>query len=162
MWDLSLVDPDNRRPVDYAPRPELLHGLDKVDVSELIKNWRDGRIKMLVTRAILRHRREHPELFRTGSYVPLKIEGEQADRFVAFLRQVGDEQLIVIAAIRLGPDGTLEKMGQGTRVVLPEGAFENLANLLTSKTVNVGGGRLDVVESLGGFPVAVLSSAPSS
>jgi (1->4)-alpha-D-glucan 1-alpha-D-glucosylmutase len=157
MWDLSLVDPDNRRPVDYAPRPELLAGLDKAAMPKLIENWRDGRIKMLVTRAILRHRRAHPELFRNGSYVPLTLEGEQADRFVAFLRQEGEEQLIVIAAIRLGPDAALEKMGQATRVVLPEGVAGNLSNLFTSKKVTAGKGQLDVAGVLDGLPVAVLS-----
>jgi (1->4)-alpha-D-glucan 1-alpha-D-glucosylmutase len=156
MWDLSLVDPDNRRLVDYAPRPEWLRGVETTGVPSLVKNWRDGRIKMLVTREILQYRREHPKLFKNGSYVPLKLEGEQADRFIAFLRQHNEEQLLVIAAIRLGADAALEKMGQGTRVVLPENGGVTWKNVLTSQPVSANKGRLDVATALQGLPVAVL------
>ena len=95
-------------------------------------------------------------LFRNGSYVPLALEGEQDDRFVAFLRQEGEEQFIVIAAIRLGPEGALEKLGQGTRVVLPEDVSGDLKNLFTSKKVTAGKGQLEIAETLDGLPIAVL------
>jgi (1->4)-alpha-D-glucan 1-alpha-D-glucosylmutase len=159
LWDFSLVDPDNRRPVDYAPRPELLRGLAATGAADLMKNWRDGRIKLHVTRAILRWRREHPELFRTGSYTPLALEGEQAGRFVAFLREKDGEKLLVIAAVRLGPDAALEKLGQGTRVVLPDGVAGPFRNLLTSGKLDVNEGQLDITPALDGLPVAVLATA---
>jgi (1->4)-alpha-D-glucan 1-alpha-D-glucosylmutase len=158
MWDLSLVDPDNRRLVNYAPRPEWMSGLEKASAPQLLKTWRDGRIKMHVTRTLLRHRREHPTLFREGSYTPLTLEGEQADRFVAFLRQHGDERLIVIAAIRLGPDAAPEKMGEETRVVLPDNAPGVWSNLLCEGKSSAIDRQLDVAEVQGGFPVAVLYS----
>jgi (1->4)-alpha-D-glucan 1-alpha-D-glucosylmutase len=159
LWDFSLVDPDNRRPVDYAPRAELLRGLDAAGAPDLMTNWRDGRIKLHVTRAILRWRREHAELFRTGGYVPLALEGEQAGRFVAFLREKDRKKLLVIAAIRLGPDAALAKLGHGTRVVLPEGVSGPFRNLLTSGKLEVKGGKFDIAPALAGLPVAVLAMA---
>ena len=158
LWDFSLVDPDNRRPVDYAPRPHLLHGLDQAAAPHLLENWRDGRIKLHVTRAILRHRREHPALFREGTYTPLALEGEQAGRFIAFLRRHENESLVVIAAIRLGPDAAVGKLGQGTCLVLPEGAPVAWTNLFTRGSTSASGNRLDLASALGGLPVAVLKS----
>ena len=78
LWDFSLVDPDNRRPVDYASRAEILNTMlpmleDRADdldrqVADLLAHAIDGRIKMYVTARLLRHRRSHPELFKLGSY----------------------------------------------------------------------------------------------
>lgn len=160
LWDFSLVDPDNRRSVDYAPRLDLLHELEQAAIPALMENWRDGRIKMHLTRAILRHRREHAELFKSGSYVPLEIEGDQAGRFVAFIREHGGQRLVVVAAIRLGSNAALEKVGEGTRVVLPESSASTVwRNLLTSQSVAMDKGRIDVAGAFCGLPVAVLVSA---
>ena len=158
LWDFSLVDPDNRRLVDYAPRPDLLHGLDEAIPSQLLENWRDGRIKLHVTSAILRHRREHPALFRDGAYMPLALEGEQAGRFIAFLRQYEKEWLVVVVAIRLGPDADLARMGQGTRVVLPAGAPGAWTNILARQGLKANEGRLELASALGGLPIAVVKS----
>jgi (1->4)-alpha-D-glucan 1-alpha-D-glucosylmutase len=158
LWDFCLVDPDNRRLVDYAPRSGLLHGLDEADPAELLENWRDGRIKLHVTREILRHRREHPVLFREGAYVPLAVEGEQAESFIAFMRRHGNDRLIVIATIRLGPDADLAKLGQGTRVVLPEGEPTAWNNLFTRQSAPANDGRLEIASALAGLPVSVLKS----
>jgi (1->4)-alpha-D-glucan 1-alpha-D-glucosylmutase len=103
LWDLSLVDPDNRRPVDYAHRRELLATLEQCSLDDLLGSWTDGRIKLHVIRSILRHRREHPELFSRGAYTPISVSGEQGGRVVAFLRQEGAEQLLVVALRHLGP-----------------------------------------------------------
>ena len=67
IWDFSLVDPDNRRPVDYAHRRKLLDSLDGVTPEELLQNWADGRIKLFVTQRLLRFRRDHPALFQQGN-----------------------------------------------------------------------------------------------
>ena len=129
LWDLSLVDPDNRRPVDYAPLPEILRDLDSVGLPKLLETWRDGRIKLHVTRVLLRYRREHAALFRAGVYVPLELEGDQSDRFVAFLRRHASEWVLVLVPIRLGPDANLATAGQGTRVILPGDAPGGWVNL---------------------------------
>jgi len=108
LWDFSLVDPDNRRPVDFALRQKLLPDIDKPSIHALLKSWKDGRIKMRIIHAILQHRRSHPELFSRGSYVPVEITGLHADHFISFLRQDGPEKLLVIALIRLGENETVK------------------------------------------------------
>lgn len=110
LWDFSLVDPDNRRPVDYALRMRLLDGLepwlggtgpkaatDGVDtVAEMLEHWEDGRIKLLITTLGLRLRRRLRLLFLEGDYVPLEAEGERANHVVAQARQRGSEFVVAI------------------------------------------------------------------
>jgi (1->4)-alpha-D-glucan 1-alpha-D-glucosylmutase len=159
LWDLSTVDPDNRRPVDYAVREKLLGSLQSAKAADLLENWRDGRIKLHVIRTILRHRREHPALFREGGYTPLNLEGDYAKNFIAFERRQGDERLVVIAAIRLGAKVDVAKMGEGTSLALFEGAPAKWKCLLTADAVQALEGKLDVNAALGGLPVAVLSAS---
>jgi hypothetical protein len=64
LWDLSLVDPDNRRPVDYESRRRHLESMDEADPAELLEQWQDGRIKMFVIRKLLQFRRDNPELYK--------------------------------------------------------------------------------------------------
>src|SRR5262249_18314727 len=75
LWDLSLVDPDNRRPVDYSERIQLLDQFDHepgaINMHELLDHWQDGAIKLFVTAKILRYRQEHPEVFQRGEYEQL-------------------------------------------------------------------------------------------
>ena len=97
IWDLSLVDPDNRRPVDYARRREMLDSLGKATPEELLGNWRDGRIKMFLTQRLLTFRREQPELFAKGNYTPLNLIGEFAESCVAFVRAYEEKSIIVLA-----------------------------------------------------------------
>ncbi len=93
LWDLSLVDPDNRRPVDYAARQELLAN-ESADVSELLKHWEDGRIKLFITARGLKLRRQFRELFLDGEYIPLATGGAYADNVVAFARRRGEQHLL--------------------------------------------------------------------
>lgn len=105
LWDLSLVDPDNRRPVDYAKRadyltemePWLARGDRSRYVQDLLQHWEDGRIKMFLTLCGLRLRRAQPDLFLDGAYVPLAIEGEKAAHVVAWMRTYGPQAVIAIA-----------------------------------------------------------------
>ena len=76
LWDFSLVDPDNRRPVDYEARKALIENLDRRTPGDLWKNWTDGAIKMKIIQSILTFRRELPQLFTLGSYEPLEARGE--------------------------------------------------------------------------------------
>ena len=89
IWDFSLVDPDNRRPVDYVERKKMLDALKGADPGELLDNWSDGRIKLFLTHRLLTFRRENPELFRDGGYRPLGLTGEFADCCIAFARELG-------------------------------------------------------------------------
>src|SRR5438046_9279782 len=70
VWDYSLVDPDNRRPVDYKQRRDMLEALPTATIDELSRNWPDGRIKMLLTQRLMQFRRKHADLFIRGEYLP--------------------------------------------------------------------------------------------
>jgi len=110
LWSLSLVDPDNRRPVDFARRQTLLDSLaariaDRPDGleqlgAELLEAWPDGRIKLYVTQRALTLRRERERLFRSGSYTPLSASGERAEHLVGLARR-NDGQAVIVAVPRL-------------------------------------------------------------
>ena len=97
LWDFSLVDPDNRRPVDYARRAALLKGVKAAArrktrgqieyAQELVEHWPDGRIKLFVTQRTLRFRRDHYDLFTGSDYLPLEAAGARAQHLCAYLRQ---------------------------------------------------------------------------
>jgi (1->4)-alpha-D-glucan 1-alpha-D-glucosylmutase len=99
IWDFSLVDPDNRRPVDYLRRRTLLEELREhaPAARELAEHMEDGRCKLLLTWRVLELRRAHPALFRDGSYRRLRVRGEHAPNICAFSRRLGARVLIVIA-----------------------------------------------------------------
>jgi (1->4)-alpha-D-glucan 1-alpha-D-glucosylmutase len=92
LWDFSLVDPDNRRPVDFESRRRMLREIAADDwpraqlARELYGQWQDGRIKLFLTHAALHARRENPDLFAGGGYQPLEPTGPRADNLVAFSR----------------------------------------------------------------------------
>src|SRR5205814_3660619 len=97
VWNFSLVDPDNRQPVDYKRRAEMLSCLSSSKPEELLRNWPDGRIKMFLTQRLLRFRHEHADLFRRGNYLPLPARGTFADCCVSFGRELDGEWIMVIA-----------------------------------------------------------------
>src|SRR5207302_1689054 len=70
IWDYSLVDPDNRRPIDYHLRRQMLDGLTSATPDELMRAWPDGRIKLFLTQRVLRFRRENADLFQRGESLP--------------------------------------------------------------------------------------------
>jgi (1->4)-alpha-D-glucan 1-alpha-D-glucosylmutase len=97
LWDLSLVDPDNRRPVDFTRRAELLKAIgDQPDWRDLAQAWPDGRIKLALTRLLLALRSRLPDLFTDGRYQPLSVTGPDAEHVVAFARSDGRSLVGVI------------------------------------------------------------------
>lgn len=95
LWDFSLVDPDNRRPVDFGARIAALE--QRAPVSELLDHWQDGHIKQWLIARTLAVRARHLELFRDGEYQALPVEGEHADKVVAFMRSyLNDHALVVV------------------------------------------------------------------
>ncbi|MGG7600360.1 malto-oligosyltrehalose synthase [Pseudomonas sp. B21-023] len=123
-WDLSLVDPDNRRPVDYPARRASLE--DGTPLAELLAHWRDGRIKQALVARVLDARQAHPELFQRGAYLPLTVQGRHADQVLAFARLGQGERAIIVvprlASALLGPAATPLIPAQNwddTRLVLP-------------------------------------------
>ncbi len=110
IWDWSLVDPDNRRPVDYSLRRRYLEDVKRLATMsadhrvETLRQWletaHDGRCKLHVTWVALQFRRAHEALFRDGSYIPLRVAGEHAAHVLAYARKLGDE-LAIVAVPRL-------------------------------------------------------------
>jgi (1->4)-alpha-D-glucan 1-alpha-D-glucosylmutase len=158
FWDFSLVDPDNRRPVDYAAREHALQ--EPLPPVELLANWRDGRIKQALIAQVLNLRAEHAELFRRGNYQALEVLGSQAHNVLAFAREYEDQQAIVIVPIRcakLLENGAVPQVDAlrwgDTRVVLPFAASEtNLKGLFSSSAVTKNR-ELNISDALGDVPV---------
>ena len=122
IWDFSLVDPDNRRPVDYKRRGEMLDSLTGATPEELLQNWPDGRIKLFLTQRLLRFRRDHAALFQQGKYLPLNVSGTFADCCVAFVREHEGEWIAVVVprlSSRVGFPPIGEKW-KDTMVALPD------------------------------------------
>lgn len=139
LWDLSLVDPDNRRDVDFAHRRHqlgrllpLLASLEDggacgADFGNLLEHWEDGRIKLFITAAGLRVRRRRPEVVLDGAYVPLQGDGPAADHLVAFARLHSSGTLVAVVprlVALLTADSHPLALGDATwsstRIMLPE------------------------------------------
>jgi malto-oligosyltrehalose synthase len=128
FWDFSLVDPDNRRPVDFDVRREALSR--QAPMAELAGDWRSARIKQAVIRSALALRHRRPELFARGDYAPLTVEGPQADHLIAFSRRLGDAFAVVIVC-RL-PSRLVEAEG----IVVPSDAWNGTCVRLPPQMVN--------------------------
>jgi (1->4)-alpha-D-glucan 1-alpha-D-glucosylmutase len=96
FWDLSLVDPDNRRPVDFAARAAALSALGTPDWGALAQDWRDGRIKLAWTAHLLKLRAELAEAFTDGDYQPLDVSGLHRDCVIAFTRRKSGDAAIIV------------------------------------------------------------------
>ena len=137
LWDYSLVDPDNRRPVDYSLRKRQLADLQRnflegtTDPSSLIRNllqnYQSGKIKQFLIWKVLEFRRQHRTLFEAGNYIPLDAIGAKREHVCAFGRTHGTESIIVVAArlvlglTRGAQRGALESdVWQGTSITIPE------------------------------------------
>jgi (1->4)-alpha-D-glucan 1-alpha-D-glucosylmutase len=99
FWDLSMVDPDNRRPVDFAGRAAVLEQAERPDWQALARDWPNGHIKLAWTRQLLKLRNELPNVFADGEYEPLEITGPHRDHVIAFARRRG-RQAVIVAATR--------------------------------------------------------------
>ncbi|HSJ07478.1 MAG TPA: hypothetical protein VK936_12305, partial [Longimicrobiales bacterium] len=148
LWSFTLVDPDNRRPVDYELRARLLEALAPQAASPTpagmraaLEFWPDGRVKMLVTALALQCRWRHPDLFDRGDYIPITALGARADHVVAFARTLGDEACLLAVprwtARLAGEPGTLPvgaRAWRDTRLVLPTALRRTWRNALTGES----------------------------
>jgi (1->4)-alpha-D-glucan 1-alpha-D-glucosylmutase len=174
LWDFSLVDPDNRRPVDFGKRMKLLEGLkqrEKEDRSALIRDllagWVDGKIKLYVTYKGLGFRRSHRSLFEAGSYLPIDVSDGTRDHICAFARQQGENWALVVVPRLITELVRAERppLGEGTwglgALVLPENAPEGWIDILSGdelRTIPSKPGKLLPLASLfQNFPLALLS-----
>jgi (1->4)-alpha-D-glucan 1-alpha-D-glucosylmutase len=168
LWDFSMVDPDNRRPVDWTARRRLLDELrerfgdrpiDRQAFAELAAHWRDGREKLFLTWRALALRRERPALFTAATYVPLQTAGRHADHLLAFAR-IANGRAAVAVAPRLV--ASLLRNGDAidwadTTVTLPEGRAWRDA--LAHRELGTRNEPIAAAELLADFPVALLASA---
>ncbi len=171
IWDFSLVDPDNRRPVDYAARHALLRQIEAVSNPEsLLSDWpRDG-IKLFVLHRALQARAAHRDLFERGEYLPLEIEGEHKNNVVAFARVHNQEWAITIVP-RLTAQlakSTSNKLGQiplgadswsDTAVRLPKDAPNLWSDTFMNHRITTMSEGVSVSDALRDFPVALLRTA---
>jgi maltooligosyltrehalose synthase len=163
LWSLALVDPDNRRPVDFARRVELLDAVQKDGAVELGEPG-DGRLKLHLLSTLLRMRRDDPALFAAGAYQPLAVAGAAAGHVVAFARERDGSGLAVVAprlVLGLRPDGA-PPVGPAvwgdTALTLPDSAAGRaVRDRLTGSTHAPDGGRLPLGVVLGVLPVACLT-----
>jgi (1->4)-alpha-D-glucan 1-alpha-D-glucosylmutase len=96
LWDLSLVDPDNRRPVDFEKRAKYVGANNGRDLRQLMTDWRSGAIKLWLLHAALNYSAQHAALFESGGYIPVRTVGQCADRVLAFARLDGIEGVVII------------------------------------------------------------------
>jgi (1->4)-alpha-D-glucan 1-alpha-D-glucosylmutase len=174
VWDFSLVDPDNRRPVDYGLRREVFESLrklgsspDECSLSAMLKTPEDGRLKLYVTWKTLCAREQWPDVFREGEYIPLAVQGEKADHVVAFLRKHGGTtMLVVVPRLVFALLGESDQPPTGsdvwadTQIVLPSRPDRtNCRNVFTGALIDgplsAGGSLIPVSEILKNFPVAL-------
>lgn len=161
-WELSLVDPDNRRPVDFTQRQrymEVLAGQTLIDWADLWQHRFDSRVKLALTRTLLHLRREKPDLFAQGQYRPLTVEGAYRDHVLAFARQLGPDWCLIAVPLhpaQLVPERTTDVLAidwQDTRISLPEGAPGTWSDCLTGE----GASDTSVRALFGKLPLAVLT-----
>jgi (1->4)-alpha-D-glucan 1-alpha-D-glucosylmutase len=142
LWEFNLVDPDNRRPVDYSNRQSLLAMLKQKAqedrgslVTHLMETPEDGRIKLYLIAQVLNFRLQHSALFKEGDYVPLEVKGEKSKNVVAFSRTKEKKQIIVVVGrfyTLLANSPSINPIGEvwkDTRLVFPaqiEGEFRDL------------------------------------
>jgi malto-oligosyltrehalose synthase len=157
FWDFTLVDPDNRRPVDFAAR---IAGLDAVPFHALLPHWRDGRIKQAVIARTLALRRACPSLFAAGSYEPLEVQGSCADRVIAFARRLGDQVAVTIVPriasrlLRSKQDLVFDARAWADTVIASDAG--ELSNLFAGTAA--ADGPIKVGAILSAFPIALLVS----
>jgi len=178
IWDFSLVDPDNRRPVDFFTRKKMLKDLKEKMAAcgsdlpgfarGLLQEWENGSIKLYVTLRSLNYRRQNRGLFMDGAYIPLQADGERKDHICAFARRGGEKVVLSIAPRFLtrliaSPEETpLGKgvWGDSSIVFTDEIPADRFNNILTGETIQAveGHGKkaLMMGDTLAHFPVAML------
>jgi (1->4)-alpha-D-glucan 1-alpha-D-glucosylmutase len=169
LWDHSFVDPDNRRPVDYAERTRRLAAAetfadDPHAYAQALAQWQDGTIKLAIQAALLKLRAEIPALFRDGSYEPLELRGARSVNALAFLRGRGQDRCVVVAgrlfaslAENAVPYSGLTAWGD-TALILPQ--VERLRNIFTGEEIQVENEAAPVGLLLATLPAGVFRILP--
>jgi (1->4)-alpha-D-glucan 1-alpha-D-glucosylmutase len=173
-WDFSLVDPDNRRPVDYDLRRRMLDEVSRINdpagAEQLVEHKEDGRIKLFVTNRALSYRRDNQELFERGSYIPLEAQGTRSENICAFARNHDGKEVIIVAprfytrlAAKVSESGpVVGSVWAGSSLHLPQAETgQKYRNIFTGEEFEVkeqdnSHVGLPLDEVLSTFPVALL------
>ncbi len=168
LWDLSLVDPDNRRPVDFEKRLAMLASIREQEdshigrlIEDLLGTREDGRIKLFLIYRALKARRRHREIFREGDYIPLESVGRFRGHVIAFARRYHQQWAIVIAPrllshlVQEGDFPLGRQTWQDTEVIMPDFGPVEWRNVITGEVLSEGD-ALSVGDVLQSFPVALL------
>jgi (1->4)-alpha-D-glucan 1-alpha-D-glucosylmutase len=171
LWDLSLVDPDNRRPVDFTKRQALLDSLFEAEqndwhslLRDLLQSWDDGRVKLYVTHKALRTRNANRNVFLEGQYTSLRTTGPKRDSVIAFVRHHGETWIIAVAPrlpSRLSEVGEFplgERVWESSELILPAAAPRMWSNVFTGERPAVipTSDNLRLSEIFSRFPIALL------
>lgn len=173
LWDFSLVDPDNRRPIDYEIRKYLIKNLSPKEgqkrsdfLKAMLEHPEDGRIKLFVTLEALQLRKKFSEVFLNGSYIPLVVKGSKDQHLIAFARNLGSKVIIAIATRFFMPLLKQEiplispKLWKGTVVELPEELRgHRFKNVFTQEEI-VGSPEIELTQILDPLSIALLESTP--
>jgi (1->4)-alpha-D-glucan 1-alpha-D-glucosylmutase len=174
LWDLNLVDPDNRRPIDYQKRIQLLDNLileEGRGVASLTRNllnyWEDGAVKLYTIYKILNMRREYTDLFKEGDYIPLQIDGHRQEHICAFSRFKDNKWTVVVVPrlmtglVRFGTPPLGKQTWGDDLLLMPRSAPKDWSNIFTNENLHVSasGNCLPLSQIFYTFPVAVLSNA---
>jgi (1->4)-alpha-D-glucan 1-alpha-D-glucosylmutase len=176
LWDLSMVDPDNRRPVDYEQRMSFLKDIkerQQTDIGkltdELLSTKEDGRIKLFLTHKVLQARKENLDVFQKGDYQPIEVSGKFKEHIVAFARSFRDTTAIGSAGTRsviaIAPrfftslvqpgEYPIGEVWADTQLQLPQGMQSSWRDAITNQTISGTGAIAQILQH---FPVALLVS----
>ncbi len=171
LWDLSLVDPDNRRPVEYGLRQAMMDELMRSEgdraalCRDLWRTYPDGRIKMWTTMQTLRFRREHADLFAHGSYAPLNAIGDKPQHVIGLAREHEGRMVLAIVPrlactlLRGQVEANFASAWNGTQIELPSQAPPEFVDVFTGKAVRATPARTLLCRELfAHFPVVLLST----
>ena len=166
LWEISYVDPDNRRFIDFNLREEYLKEIiESTDrsklIQKLIQEKRSGQIKLFTSWITLNDRNKNHELYETGEYIPLNFKGNGSEKLVGYARKSGDQSRIIIfprESKGILESGNLKQTDLWKDVVaeVPFEVNDNIKNLFTDKTHALNGKLLNIGEILREFPVALL------
>ncbi len=161
LWDFSLVDPDNRRPVDFTRRMKMLAAIREAladdprrSLARWLEKWHDGRVKLAATSILLALRARLPQVFESGDYVPCTVMGPRADEIVAYVRR-GEGECVVTAVQRFPLRARRSADWRGTTIRAPKDIASSV-DALTQRAVR--GPVLDPAELFATLPIAVLAA----
>ena len=164
IWNLCMVDPDNRRAIDFSRTKRVLKEISESNPDDVIieglRNPTEGKLKMLVISKVLRFRNLDPDLFSEGEYVPLEVDGERREKLISFMRKMGGREILVAAPLHIASfllEGVkpVGKVWEDTGICLPEDEMKEWKCIFTGKRVYTRG-VLNVDDAFEKLPLCLL------